>query len=743
MQKGDKTMAKWKVTLELKSKWIIEYRKKYSINICKEFIRYVKEGYEDKITIETEKLDFCSIVIETNNVDLKKIQYDLDDILLNKLQVQGEDFNTSVFLKVDLDKSSIPEAELAAAVLDAKEEKKQEDMVLQKKEETVQTSVKSSESDKAVSDSRKDRKAEEEAIATQPAKTDRFSGISALNGTNTEEEEPVSPQIVLEKINSLIGANEFKDYANELAKVAPRIVEHNLKELIHKKCVLFSIDQGFGFSTYAEMLAELMDALGLFGFSNKDKTFELTLAAPDSNTDGYAAERVISQIESGAFKNKLLCIDCKNWLDYAESPQFRKFLKRLYDYSENYIVVFKIPFIEKEIVRKIQRSIQDIWSVQVVSVVPYDNEELTEYASRIFENYKVEVEEDVWEVLASRIIEEKSDGRFYGFVTIEKIVNEFIYKKVLNSTEKEEIRIKKYDVVDMADLTYNTNKSGFDMLDELVGLDNVKDQVRQIIAQIEFLGKLNHDNKDIEIKRPVLHMRFIGNPGTGKTTVARIVSKILKEKGVLRKGNLYEYFGRDLCGKYVGHTTPKTMEICRDAYGSVLFIDEAYTLNNDGIHESYGKEAIETLALEMENHSSDMVVILAGYKEEMDDLMQVNAGLASRIPYCIEFPNYTREQLYDIFIKIIAKNFHFTDGFEDEAKKYFESLPQEMLEAKDFSNARYVRNLSEKIWAKAALRIQLSKQENCILLEDDIKAATADNEFLKMQQKKRNIGFRI
>lgn len=714
-------MAKWNVTLELKSRWIIEHRKKMAVNVCKEFIRYVKDEYEDKVTIVTEKLEFCTLIIETESLDIKEIQYSLDGILLNKLKVQAEAFNTSVFLKIELDETSLSEEGQRKALED--------------KEDTSTGS--------AVSEIRKGHEAEETGAAAQPEKTGGFSGVAALNDKNAKEEEPVSPQVILEKINSLIGANEFKDYANELNKVAPRIVENNLMELINKRCVLFSIDQGYGFSTYAELLAELMEALGLFQFSKKDKVFELTLSPPDTNTEAHTVERIITQLDNGAFKNKLLCIDCKNWLNYSDFPQFRKFIKQLYDYSENYIVIFKIPFIDKEIVGKIQRSIQDIWSVQVVSVVPYDNEELEEYASRIFDKHKIVVEDDVWEVLSYRIIEEKSDGKFYGFETIDKIVNEFIYKKIMNAAEEEELRIRKYDVIDLTDLTYNSSKTGFDMLDELVGLDNVKEQVRQIIAQIELLGKLNQDNQDSKIKRPVLHMRFIGNPGTGKTTVARIVAKILKEKGVLRHGNLYEYFGRDLCGKYVGHTAPKTMEICRDAYGSVLFIDEAYTLNNDQTHDSYGKEAIETLAVEMENHSSELVVILAGYREEMDELMQVNAGLASRIPYCIEFPNYTKEQLYEIFMKIISKNFNYTDGFAEEAKRYFDTLTQEVLEAKDFSNARYVRNLSERIWAKAALRIQLSKKDNCILIEDDIKAAVTDNDILKVQQKKRSIGFQI
>ena len=152
------------------------------------------------------------------------------------------------------------------------------------------------------------------------------------------------------------------------------------------------------------------------------------------------------------------------------------------------------------------------------------------------------------------------------------------------------------------------------------------------------------------MERPCIHMRFVGNPGTGKTTVARIIGKILKEKGVLRIGNFYEYAGRDFCGRYVGETAPKTASICRDAYGSVLFIDEAYSLyRGDDNSRDYGREALDTLIAEMENHRNDFVVIMAGYTDDMDKLMAGNMGLASRMPYTIEFPNFTREQLYEIF----------------------------------------------------------------------------------------------
>lgn len=158
---------------------------------------------------------------------------------------------------------------------------------------------------------------------------------------------------------------------------------------------------------------------------------------------------------------------------------------------------------------------------------------------------------------------------------------------------------------------------------------------------------------------PCIHMRFVGNPGTGKTTVARIIGTILKEKGILRNVNFFEHSGRELCGRYVGETAPKTSAMCRDAYGSVLFIDEAYSLyRDDGFSNAdYGREAIDTLIAEMENHRSDLMVIMAGYPDDMDKLMNGNADLKSRMPYLIEFPNYARGQLAEIFLSMAGKSF--------------------------------------------------------------------------------------
>ena len=246
----------------------------------------------------------------------------------------------------------------------------------------------------------------------------------------------------------------------------------------------------------------------------------------------------------------------------------------------------------------------------------------------------------------------------------------------------------------------------FKDLNDLVGLEKVKKVLYDLVDVINLKEKA----KNLTIKDMNLHMVFLGNPGTGKTTIARIISNILYNLGYIKENKLIEVSSKDLVGQYVGQTAPKTMDVINKSLNGVLFIDEAYSLAVKG-ENSYNAEAIATLIQAMENYRDKLVVIFAGYTKEMQDFLDSNSGIVSRIGYTLEFDDYTTEELIKIFMGFATKNGFVVD---DEAVKYLEEVINENRNMKNFGNARFVRNIYEKTVIKHATNVK-DKKQNKIL----------------------------
>ena len=257
----------------------------------------------------------------------------------------------------------------------------------------------------------------------------------------------------------------------------------------------------------------------------------------------------------------------------------------------------------------------------------------------------------------------------------------------------------------------------FEELNSLVGLEKVKKMLKELVSLVELKNKTKND---LKIKNINLHMVFLGNPGTGKTTVARIVAEILYNLKYIKQNKLIEVSSKDLVAEYVGQTAPKTMAVIQKALGGVLFIDEAYSLaSNKGQGSSYNEEAIATLIQAMENYRDNLVVIFAGYTKEMQDFLDMNSGIVSRIGYTVEFEDYTEEELLQIFMQMMNKS-----GFDvsNDAQNRVKEIIKEYKNTKNFGNARFIRNVYEKSIVKHASNTQGKKQKKILktIKEEDI-----------------------
>lgn len=240
-------------------------------------------------------------------------------------------------------------------------------------------------------------------------------------------------------------------------------------------------------------------------------------------------------------------------------------------------------------------------------------------------------------------------------------------------------------------------------LDSLVGLESVKDTVREVFAFIYMQQR--RQQLSLRTEPVVLHMVFKGNPGTGKTTVARLLAKMFHESGLLEKGHLVEVERADLVGEYVGHTAQKTREHIKRALGGVLFIDEAYSLARGG-EKDFGREAIDTLVKSMEDYRNQFIAILAGYEREMEWFLSTNPGLPSRFPIHLSFPDYDLRTLLSIAKGIVReREYRLCIDAEQKLQLLLEEKRQTESFLGHFSNARLVRNIIEAAIRKHAIRL--------------------------------------
>lgn len=289
----------------------------------------------------------------------------------------------------------------------------------------------------------------------------------------------------------------------------------------------------------------------------------------------------------------------------------------------------------------------------------------------------------------------------------DKLCNKILFSKDQEITEND---LPKYEQEKSMDEIFAD-------LNNLVGLENIKQVLKDLVDLIELKNKTKDD---LKIKDINLHMVFLGNPGTGKTTVARIIAEMLYNLKYIKQNILIEVSSKDLVAEYVGQTAPKTMAVIERALGGVLFVDEAYSLaSEEESGNSFNKEAIATLIQAMENYRDNLVVIFAGYTKEMQAFLNANSGIVSRIGYTLDFKDYTSEELLKIFEGMVKKaGFSITKEACDEVVKVIDKYRN----TKNFGNARFARNLYEKTIIKHAsnTRGKKAKKDLKTIVKEDI-----------------------
>lgn len=289
----------------------------------------------------------------------------------------------------------------------------------------------------------------------------------------------------------------------------------------------------------------------------------------------------------------------------------------------------------------------------------------------------------------------------------DKLCNKILFSKDQEITEND---LPKYE-------QEKSMNEIFADLNNLVGLENIKQVLKDLVDLIELKNKTKDD---LKIKDINLHMVFLGNPGTGKTTVARIIAEMLYNLKYIKQNKLIEVSSKDLVAEYVGQTAPKTMAVIERALGGVLFVDEAYSLaSEEGSGNSFNKEAIATLIQAMENYRDNLVVIFAGYTKEMQAFLNANSSIVSRIGYTLDFKDYTSEELLKIFEGMVKKaGFSITKEACDEVVKVIDKYRN----TKNFGNARFARNLYEKTIIKHAsnTRGKKAKKDLKTIVKEDI-----------------------
>ncbi len=530
--------------------------------------------------------------------------------------------------------------------------------------------------------------------------------------------------MVKAKLDNIIGLQDVKDY---LYKLEDNIMAQKMRERAGMKAaplplnMIFTGNPGTGKTTIARIVSEYLNALGVL---EKGHYVEVSRADLVGSHPGETAQLTRACVSS-AFGGVLFIDEAYSLMNSKNDEYGREaaetLLKMIEDNRENLVVILAGY---KDEMDELLRTITGLKSrfQNFVEFEDYTADEMYRIAESIAKRneYRIDVEcyEPLMEFFDASIYKGKNpngNGRLVRNVMETAMTNQAV--RIVKENEVD------YSLIKLVDFELG-KKEEFDLeesLSSIIGLQNVKDFLRNQYNILKAQEKRRTLGVSVDVTQS-LNMIFIGNPGTGKTTVARLLAQMLKKMGFLRQGHLIEVSRADLVAEYVGQTAPKTTNVFNSALGGVLFIDEAYSLSQGG-DSDFGKEAIDTLVKLMEDHRGEILVILAGYEKEMSDFLKTNSGLESRFPLKLAFPDYSEGELSQIFDSMIkGRGFTVTE----EAKTLVNEKIAFMKKTATThaGNGRMVRNIIDEIVRNQSNRIasmeDVALNEVNIILPEDV-----------------------
>ena len=482
--------------------------------------------------------------------------------------------------------------------------------------------------------------------------------------------------------------------------------------------MIFTGNPGTGKTTVARLIGNLMSKMGILKSGQVIEVDRSTLVGQHLGETSKKTTEVFKSALGGVLfiDEAYALMSCEN--DPLGKEAVDTLVKLIEDFREDIVVILAGYDKEMKDFLNTNSGLRSRFPM-TVNFKDYEIDELIEIGKKMIENKGFILDGNSEDELEIAIRKEKQKSASHSGSG--RMVRNIIEKAI----RKQSTRIADMDVIDENSVillteedfdVYDKNKESFNLdekLNEVVGLEEVKEFIKSLQAQL----KIREQRKTLGLpvdESQTLHMIFKGNPGTGKTTMARIVGEVLYNIGVLNSKTFIETDRSGLVAGYVGQTAIKTKEKLELALGGILFIDEAYSLAQDvGSSNGFGKEAIDTLVKGMDDNRDNLVVILAGYSNDMDKFLDTNPGLKSRFANIIEFKDYSVGDLLTIADKLFESKGYVID---EDARIKMKNIFEEVYKVSDFGNGRYVRNIFEKAIRNQAVRLE--KFEN--LAKEDL-----------------------